>query len=45
MYISIFNNIIMKMEGQPLIYNNNLLESKFLFKLLPKYGKPKVTIQ
>ena len=45
MYISIFNNIIMKMEGQPLIYNNNLLESKFLFKLLSKYGKPEVTIQ
>ena len=33
------------MEGQPLIYNNNLLESKFLFKLLSKYGKPEVTIQ
>ena len=45
MCISIFNNIIMKMEGQPLIYNNNLLESKFLFKLLSKYGKPEVTIQ
>jgi len=25
MYISIFNNIIMKMEGQPLIYNNDYL--------------------
>ena len=36
MYISIFNNLIMKMEGQPLIYNNNLLS---------KYGKPEVTIQ
>ena len=35
----------MKMEGQPLIYNDNLLESKFLFKLLSKYGKPEVTIQ
>jgi hypothetical protein len=45
MYISIFNNIIMKMEGPPLIYNNNLLESKFLFKLLSKYSKPEVTIQ
>jgi hypothetical protein len=35
----------MKMEGPPLIYNNNLLESKFLFKLLSKYSKPEVTIQ
>ena len=35
----------MQMEGQPLIYNDNLLESKFLFKLLSKYGKPEVTIQ
>ena len=33
------------MEGQPLIYNNNLLESKFLFQLLSIYGKPEVTIQ
>jgi hypothetical protein len=33
------------MEGPPSIYNNNLLESKFLFKLLSKYSKPEVTIQ